>query len=117
MGVAGTPEFMSPEQAMGRPVDARSDLYSLGATAFYAFSGRLVFEGETSTEVLAKQVTAPPPTMASLGAGVPRRLGAMIDRCLAKDPAHRPPDAAAFAEQLAGALEQRGRSPPRCATS
>jgi len=110
-GVAGTPEFMSPEQALGQAVDARSDLYSLGATAFYAFSGRLVFEGGSATEVLAKHVTEAPPTVASLGAGVPRRLGAMIDRCLAKDPSHRPRDAAMFAEQMAGALVQRREVP------
>jgi serine/threonine-protein kinase len=106
-GVSGTPEFMSPEQVMGQPLDARSDLYSLGATAYYAFTGRLVFEGKTSTEVLAKQVAEQPAPIASLGTPMPRRLGAIVDRCLAKDPAQRPANAGVLAEQLAAALEQR----------
>ncbi len=110
-GVSGTPEFMSPEQALGHEVDARSDLYSLGATAFYAFSGRLPFEGKTPTEVLAKQVTEPPPSLATLGLSVPRSVVSLIDRCLAKDPAHRPASASALAEQLGVALEQRREMP------
>ena len=110
-GIAGTPEFMSPEQALGQPADARSDLYSLGATAFFAFTGRLVFEGASATEVLAKHVTAAAPTVASAGTAVPRRLGALVDRCLSKDPAHRPADAAALADQLASAFEQRREVP------
>ena len=75
-GVVGTPEFMSPEQALGNPVDARSDLYAIGATAFYAFSGRFPFEGTTPTEVLAKQVTEPAPHLTSIGVVVPRKLAA-----------------------------------------
>jgi eukaryotic-like serine/threonine-protein kinase len=110
-GVSGTPEFMSPEQVLGKQVDARSDLYGLGATAFYAFSGRFPFEGATATEVMAKQVTEPAPPLASLGMPVPRKLAALVDRCLAKDPAHRPPSAQALAEQLSVALEQRRELP------
>ncbi|MFN0098932.1 MAG: serine/threonine-protein kinase [Gemmatimonadaceae bacterium] len=110
-GISGTPEFMSPEQVMGQPLDARSDLYSLGATAYYAFTGRLVFEGKTSTEVLAKQVAEQPAPIASLGTPMPRRLGAIVDRCLAKDPEHRPANAGVLAEQLAAALEQRREVP------
>ncbi|MCX5759968.1 MAG: hypothetical protein NTW72_00430, partial [Gemmatimonadetes bacterium] len=91
--------------------DPRSDLYSLGATAFFAFSGRLPFEGKTPTEVLAKQVTEPPPSMATLGLSVPRSVVSLIDRCLAKDPAHRPASASALAEQLGVALEQRREMP------
>ncbi|HEY3286125.1 MAG TPA: serine/threonine-protein kinase [Gemmatimonadaceae bacterium] len=110
-GISGTPEFMSPEQALGNELDARSDLYSLGATAFFAFSGRLPFEGATPTEVLAKQVTEPAPPLASLGLPVPRKVASLVDRCLAKDPAHRPANATTLAEQLGVALEQRREIP------
>jgi predicted Ser/Thr protein kinase len=110
--ISGTPEFMSPEQVLGEPLDPRSDLYSLGATAFYALSGQLPFQGQRATEVLARQVTEPAPPMASLGLAVPRKVGALVDRCLAKDPAHRPESAQALAEQLALALDQRREAPP-----
>jgi serine/threonine-protein kinase len=110
-GIAGTPEFMSPEQVLGAPLDARSDLYGLGATAFYAFSGRFPFEGANVTEVLAKQVTEPAPPLASVGVVVPRKLAALVDRCLAKDPAHRPVSAQSVGEQLGVAIEQRRELP------
>ncbi|MEK7401563.1 MAG: serine/threonine-protein kinase [Gemmatimonadota bacterium] len=109
--ISGTPEFMSPEQALGTKLDPRSDLYGLGATAFYAFSGRFPFEGKTATEVLAKQVTEPAPQLASLGITVPRKIAALIDRCLAKSPDQRPESAQALAEQLSVALELRRELP------
>ena len=110
-GISGTPEFMSPEQALGAALDARSDLYGLGATAFYIFSGRFPFEGKTATEVLAKQVTEPAPSLSSLGLSVPRKVAALIDRCLAKAPDQRPESAQALAEQLSVALELRKELP------
>ena len=110
-GVSGTPEFMSPEQALGGDIDARSDLYGLGATAFYAFSGRVPFEGRSATEILARQVTEVPPPLASMGLAVPRKLAALVDRCLAKDPAYRPASADALAEQLGVAIDQRRELP------
>jgi hypothetical protein len=110
-GVAGTPEFMSPEQAAGAPVDLRTDIYSLGATAYFAFSGRLPFEGQTATEILAKHVTETAPALASSGISVPRRIAALVDRCLAKDPNNRPANADAVAEQFGLALEQRRELP------
>src|SRR5574341_2458084 len=109
--VIGTPEFMSPEQALGLQVDARSDLYSLGAVAFFALSGKLPFEGRKATEVLAKQVTAPAPRLASVAAGVPRRLAQAVERCLAKEPEERFQKSEDLAEQLALALEQRKELP------
>lgn len=109
--LAGTPEFMSPEQALGGTVDARSDIYALGATAFFALSARLPYTGSTATEVLARQVTDPPPSLAGLGLAVPRKLALLVDRCLAKDPGHRPATADLLAEQLGVALEQRRELP------
>src|SRR5438093_1247690 len=105
--VVGTPEFMSPERALGEAVDARSDLYSLGIVAYFACSGTLPFEGEKATDVLAKQVTQPAPALGTLAPLVPRRLAQAIDRCLAKDPAERPAGPGALADQLSHALEQR----------
>lgn len=109
--IAGTPEFMSPEQARGDAIDSRADLYSLGATAFYAFSGRLPFEGRTVTEILARHATERAPALSSSGVSVPRRIAAVVDRCLAKDPASRPASADAVAEQFGLALEQRREMP------
>ena len=109
--VVGTPEFMSPEQALGEAVDARSDLYALGVVGFLGLSGRLPFEGAKATEVLARQVTEPPPPLASVVAGVPRRLAAAIDRCLAKDPGERPQSGPLFADQLGQILEHRRELP------
>ncbi|HEX5973079.1 MAG TPA: serine/threonine-protein kinase, partial [Gemmatimonadaceae bacterium] len=110
-GVKGTPEFMSPEQALGKDIDARSDLYGLGATAFYAFAGRPPFEGRSATEVLARQVTEHAAPLASLGLSVPRKLASLVDQCLAKEPNDRPANADVLAEQLGGAIEQRRALP------
>jgi hypothetical protein len=105
--VVGTAEFMSPEQAVGGPVDARSDLYSLGVVGFFALSGRLPFDGPDAMTVLARHVTDPPPPVASFVPGVPDRLAEAIDRCLAKDPDARYPSGEAFAAAVAAALERR----------
>jgi serine/threonine-protein kinase len=109
--VSGTPEFMSPEQALGHDIDARSDLYSLGITAYYALSGHLPFTGASATEVLARQVHDVHAPLASVGATVPRKLAALVDQCLAKDPAARPARAELVAEQLSVTIEQRRELP------
>ncbi len=109
--VVGTPEFMSPEQALGEGVDARSDLYALGLVGFFALSGRVPFEGGRATEVMAKQVTEPAPPLASVSSGVPRRLAQVIDRCLVKEPAERPQNAEDLVQGLGRVLEQRRELP------
>jgi len=109
--VTGTPEFMSPEQVLGEPVDGRSDLYALGVLAYFAISARLPFQADTATEVLAKQVTEAPRPLAEIADGVPRRLVQLVEQCLAKDREARPADAGVVADRLRAALEQRRELP------
>ena len=110
-GVSGTPEFMSPEQALGGSIDARSDLYGLGATAFFLFTGRFLFEGSTVTEILARHVTEAAPPLATIATTLPRKIAGLVDRCLSKSPSERPESATALADQLGVALEARRELP------
>jgi serine/threonine-protein kinase len=87
--VVGTPEYMSPEQATGDNVDGRSDLYSLGLTAYFALTGRPAITGDTTGKVLARQITEQVPPIQSVRADVPPALAAAIDRCVMKDAADR----------------------------
>lgn len=97
----GTPRLTSPEQAGGEPVDGRSDLYSLGVTAFFALTGRYPFEGDNAGALLAQHLTIPAPPVATLRPGVPHTLATAIDRCLAKAPSDRFPTGEALAAALA----------------
>jgi len=87
--VMGTARYMSPEQALGEPVDARSDLYSLGATMFFALTGRPPFEGSNLPAIITQQVSTPAPRLQALRPEVPARLAQLVDQCLQKDPAAR----------------------------
>jgi serine/threonine-protein kinase len=87
--VVGTPEYMSPEQATGDNVDGRSDLYSLGLTAFFALTGRPAITGDTTGKVLARQITEQLPSIQSVRSDAPQALAAAIDRCVMKDAADR----------------------------
>jgi serine/threonine-protein kinase len=103
----GTPEYMSPEQAAGEPVDARSDVYSLGIVAYYLVSGQLPFTAPTIQAVLAKQITQAPVPVSSVAVGVPSSLANAIDTCLIKDAARRFQSAEAFSDALAPTLVRR----------
>ena len=109
--IAGTPEFMSPEQALGKGADSRSDLYAFGVTAYYAVAGKLPFHGRTASEVLARQVNTAPAPLASAAGALPRKMARAVERCLAKRPEHRPRSAEEVADELGAALEQRRELP------
>jgi serine/threonine-protein kinase len=85
----GTPQFMSPEQAAGEPVDARSDLYSLGVVGYFALTGSTPFDGPTVQAILAMHLTKPAPPVAQARPGIPPKLAEAVDRCLAKEPNQR----------------------------
>jgi eukaryotic-like serine/threonine-protein kinase len=105
--VLGTPDFMSPEQASGDTVDARTDVYALGVVAFYALAGRLPFPGTTAVARLTANLTQPAPALPAVAPGVPRGLAAVVARCLAKERDGRFPDGAALAAALSQTAEGR----------
>lgn len=93
----GTASYMSPEQAQGKVVDARSDVFSTGATLYEMLAGHCPFEGETTRDIIRNVIHGVPSPVRN----IPRQLAEIVDRCLEKDPARRYPSA----KELAGALE------------
>src|SRR5262249_58885546 len=100
--VLGTPRYMPPEQARGRDLDARSDLYPLGVLLYQMLPGRPPFGDDDAVVVMARHIksTAVPPVDAAPDAGIAPSLSALVMRALAKDPKDRPPTARAFLAQL-----------------
>jgi serine/threonine-protein kinase len=87
--VLGTPEFMSPEQIRGKPLDGRSDVYAVGVLAFELFTGRLPFAGKSPQDMMLARLKGEPIRLRSLRPELPARLEGVIDQALAKDPAAR----------------------------
>jgi hypothetical protein len=109
--VMGNAHYVSPEQAVGEPVDARSDLYSLGVVGYYALTGRLPFDGKSPADVVTKHLTMPAPAISTVASSVPARLGTAVDRCLAKEPLRRYRNAESFAEAIDLAFEHAKEIP------
>ena len=101
----GTPSYMSPEQAAGRPVDARADLYAMGVILFEAATGALPFPG-SGAEVLRAHVADAPPLLRSVRPELPAALEAVVARALEKDPARRFQSAAELGSALAEAAKE-----------
>jgi serine/threonine-protein kinase len=97
----GTPGFMSPEQAMGDPVDGRSDLYMLGATMFVALTGRGLYDGANEAELVKAILTHVPPLVSSLRPDVDPKLAGVIACALEKAPARRYASAIEMTQALA----------------
>ena len=87
--VMGTVQYMSPEQALGRDIDGRSDIFSLGVVLYLLATGRLPFSGQNTTETLAQITSSQPEAIARLNYDVPAELEHIIRRCLEKDPEDR----------------------------
>ena len=97
--VFGTPAYMSPEQALGRPVDGRADLYALATMLFEMIVGRVPFENTAPMMVMRMQIKSPPPRLDMFAKGKPwctPELVALLEGALVKDPEHRFPNAAAM---------------------
>lgn len=105
--IFGTPSYMSPEQVAGKPLDPRSDLFSLGVMLYEMATGRKPFTGDSvitiTYNIMNLDPTAPP--------GVPPSVQAIIRRAMAKDPAQRYPDAAAMAQDIETALKNPAAVP------
>jgi len=86
--IMGTPVYMSPEQARGKPTDKRSDIWSFGCIMYQMLTGELPFEGETSTDTLARIIERQPDWQA-LPKNIPMNIRVLIRRCLEKDPRRR----------------------------
>ncbi len=96
----GTPLYMSPEQAEGKPLDVRSDMYSLGVTCYHMLSGRPPFTGETPLAVAMQHVRHAPERLENLRPDLPPALCRIVHRMLEKDPADRYPSPRELLQEL-----------------
>jgi serine/threonine protein kinase len=108
--VFGTPRYMSPEQAQGKPLDARTDLYSLGVIVYQMLTGRPPFTDNDAVVVMARHIKSVPKRLNEVcpEANVPKELEHVIMRALSKDPDERQASADIFAGELLAALEAQG---------
>ncbi|HEY7347814.1 MAG TPA: protein kinase [Ktedonobacterales bacterium] len=111
--VVGTPDYIAPEQAMGHPVDARADIYSLGVVLFYLVTGRVPFVGPQPMTVAAKHVSEPPPPPRQFRSDLPPAAEQVILKALEKDPAARYRSAGELSRAFRAALPSTLPEPPK----
>ncbi|WP_030905674.1 Stk1 family PASTA domain-containing Ser/Thr kinase [Streptomyces sp. NRRL F-5126] len=107
--VVGTPQYLSPEQALGRGVDARSDLYSVGIMLFQLLTGRLPFDADSPLAIAYAHVQEEPPVPSSVNRSLPPAVDALVARALRKNPNERFPDAAAMRAECLRVLAATGQ--------
>jgi predicted Ser/Thr protein kinase len=106
--VLGTSNYLSPEQASGRPVTPATDIYSLGVVLYELLTGEVPFTGQNLVAVAMQHVHEPPPSVLARRPDVPPRLAAAIEKALEKDPADRFVSMDAFAAELRRCLDDVG---------
>jgi eukaryotic-like serine/threonine-protein kinase len=104
--VLGTPQYMSPEQALGNKVDARSDLYSAGVLLYQLLTGKKPFEGSTIATLLLQITTTEPAPVDQLVPGIPRSVKFIVERLLKKDPDKRFQSGKSLADALVEAVDE-----------
>ncbi|MEV0602466.1 protein kinase [Streptomyces sp. NPDC050315] len=111
--VVGTPQYLSPEQALGRSVDARSDLYSVGIMLFELLTGQLPFDADSPLAIAYAHVQEEPPLPSSINRSVPPAVDALVARALKKNPNERFPTAEAMQDECLRIAQsgQSGSSP------
>jgi eukaryotic-like serine/threonine-protein kinase len=114
--VLGTSNYIAPEQATGKRVDAHSDVYALGAVLYELLAGDVPFPGESFVAVAMKHVHEPPPNLLDVRRDVSPRVAAAVDRALEKDPEERFPTMDAFAAELEACLAELDHGPDGDAT-
>jgi serine/threonine-protein kinase len=107
--VLGTSNYIAPEQASGKPVDAQTDVYSLGIVLYEMLTGEVPFPGESFVAVAMQHIQEPSPNVLDVRGDVPLRVAEMIDRALEKDPGHRFPTMDAFAAEIEANLAEIDR--------
>jgi serine/threonine protein kinase len=110
--IIGTPAYMAPEQAQGKSVDHRCDLFSLGGVLYRIVTGKMPFKGADTISTLMAVATHNPPAPQRLRAEMPHELSDLVMTLLAKDPAERPASARAVAETLASLAQPQTMPPP-----
>ncbi len=108
--IIGTPAYMSPEQAQGTAIDARSDIYALGIVLFELITGREPYQAETPMSVLLKHLNEPIPPLEQFREGVPKSVQAVIEKATAKDPDARYSSATEMARAFSDALDNTAAS-------
>jgi TolB-like protein/tetratricopeptide (TPR) repeat protein len=109
--VMGTPAYMSPEQARGKPTDQRTDIWSLGCIMYQMLTGRLPFEAETATDTLARVIEREP-DWDNLPEDTPLNIRFLLQQCLEKDPERRLGDIKEVAVEISGTLSEPQTAPP-----
>lgn len=109
--IRGKPMYMSPEQAMGQPLDARSDLFSVGTVLFWLLTGELPFKGPADQEYLAQIITTDAPSPASVRPEIPAEICAVVQKAMARDREQR----FSSARELLTAIEQAQKASSKTA--